>query len=74
MRSRRQNAKAARRSADPKLAALRVPAALGTSTYANGLVLDSRVCMPLTDVAPIAAGDSAFTNMQPMPVVKDFSL
>ena len=59
---------------DPKLAALQVPTVLGTSTYAAGLVLDSRVYSPLDDVTPIAATDSAFTNMQHMPVVKDFSL
>lgn len=59
---------------DPKLAALQVPSVFGTSTYVDGLVFDSRVYTPLSDVAPIAEGDSAFDQMQHMPVVKDFAL
>lgn len=37
-----------------------------------GLVFDSRVYMPLSEVAPVQAGDSAAPSMQHMAVVKDF--
>jgi endonuclease/exonuclease/phosphatase family metal-dependent hydrolase len=43
-----------------------------TTTYAAGLVFDSRVFTPLAEVAPVMATDSAATGMQHMPVVKDF--
>ncbi len=39
-------------------------------TFANGLVFDSTVYTPLTDVAPVQFGDS--TNAQHMGVIKDF--
>ncbi|HEX8705788.1 MAG TPA: endonuclease/exonuclease/phosphatase family protein [Myxococcaceae bacterium] len=45
---------------------------IGASTYPNGLVLDSRVYTPLSEVAPVLVGDSAATNMQHMGVIKDF--
>jgi hypothetical protein len=37
-------------------------------------VFDSRVYTPLEDVAPVLRADSQATNMQHMPVVKDFLL
>lgn len=58
--------------ADPDLAAVQVPVKIGAKTFTAGLVFDSRVYEPLADVAPIQATDSAATNMQHMPVVKDF--
>jgi hypothetical protein len=63
----------------PALAALQVPTAFasadgGASTFPSGLVFDSRVYTPLTDVPPILATDSAASNMQHMAVVKDFHL
>ena len=63
----------------PALAALQVPTAFatadgGASTFASGLVFDSRVYTPLTDVSPVLATDSAASNMQHMAVVKDFHL
>jgi endonuclease/exonuclease/phosphatase family metal-dependent hydrolase len=62
----------------PALAALQVPTVFasdgGVSTFANGLVFDSRVYTPLSDVPPVLATDSAATNMQHMAVVKDFHL
>jgi hypothetical protein len=39
-------------------------------TFSNGLVFDSRVYTPLSDVAPIQFGDSS--NAQHMAVIKDF--
>ncbi len=47
---------------------------IGNSTYANGLVVDTRVHTPLSEISPAQAGDSAATNMQHMGVVKDFLL
>jgi len=58
----------------PNLIDHQVPTVIGANTFTNGLVFDSRVFTPLTDVAPIQAGDSAVTGMQHMAVVKDFKL
>ena len=60
--------------ASPALDAKRAAVTIGASSFAAGLVFDSRVYMPLADVAPILATDSAATNMQHMPVVKEFVL
>jgi endonuclease/exonuclease/phosphatase family metal-dependent hydrolase len=60
--------------ADPDLAKIHVPTTVGTSSFAAGLVFDSRVYTPLADVAPVQATDSAAMNMQHMPVVRDFRL
>ena len=43
-------------------------------TYPNGLVFDSRIYTPLTDVPPVQANDSGALNMQHMGVVKDFRI
>ena len=48
------------------------PVVLPSHTFPNGLVFDSRVYTPLTDVPPVQAGDSGDSNMQHMGVVKDF--
>ena len=60
--------------ADPDLGPLSVPVAIGQGSFAAGLVFDSRVYMPLADVAPVQATDSAAQNMQHMPVVRDFRI
>ncbi|MFH1812476.1 MAG: endonuclease/exonuclease/phosphatase family protein [Pseudomonadota bacterium] len=59
---------------DPDLHALSIPVRVGTQLFPNGLVFDSRVYAPLTDVPPVLATDSAALNMQHMAVVRDFSL
>lgn len=59
---------------DPELATHQVPTVLGTSTFPNGLVFDSRVFTPLSDAVPAEKQDSNATNMQHMPVVRDFRL
>jgi endonuclease/exonuclease/phosphatase family metal-dependent hydrolase len=59
---------------DPDLAQTQVPTVLGSSTFPNGLVFDSRVYEPLAEVAPIQKADSDAVNMQHMPVVRDFAL
>lgn len=54
------------------LANLQTPSVVGTRTFPKGLVFDSRVYTPLSDVAPVQAGDSGAVNMQHMAVIKDF--
>ena len=58
--------------ADPDLKPLQTATVIGSSTYPDGLVLDSRIYTPLSDVAPVQKGDSAASNMQHMGVMKDF--
>jgi hypothetical protein len=48
-----------------------VPVVLPSRTNATGLVFDSRVYTPLTDVSPVVSTDSGAVNMQHMAVVKD---
>ncbi|HWH72408.1 MAG TPA: endonuclease/exonuclease/phosphatase family protein, partial [Candidatus Sulfotelmatobacter sp.] len=48
------------------LATMLTNCVLGSHSFANGLVFDSRVYTPLSDVAPVQAGDS--TNAQHMAV------
>jgi hypothetical protein len=47
---------------------------IGQSTYADGIVFDSRVYDPLAEVAPVLFGDSGAVNMQHMAVARDFSM
>ncbi len=49
-----------------------VPVVLPSQTITNGLVFDSRVYAPLSDVPPVGIGDSGASGMQHMAVVKDF--
>ena len=49
-----------------------VPATFASHTFPNGLVFDSAVYTPLSDVSPVSAGDSHVTGMQHMGVIKDF--
>lgn len=56
--------------ADSDLHAVRTSVILGASTFANGLVFDSRVYSPLP--SPVLSGDSGASGMQHMAVVRDF--
>lgn len=56
------------------LRARQLPAVIKTSTFASGAVIDTRVYVPLSDIAPALIDDSASPNMQHMAVVKDFAL
>ena len=47
---------------------------IGAANYPNGLVFDSRVFTPLSDVSPAQTGDSGVTGMQHMAVLKDFRI
>ena len=51
-----------------------MPVVIGENSFANGLVFDSRVYTPLSDVAPVVQSDSGATNMQHMAVIRDFRL
>jgi hypothetical protein len=50
-----------------------IPVRIGAAEFPSGLVLDTRVFMPLTDVAPALATDSSALSMQHMAVVRDFA-
>src|ERR1035437_2284434 len=51
------------------------PVVLPSLTFTNGLVFDSRVYTPLSDVPPVQFSDSDSANgMQHMAVVKDFAV
>jgi endonuclease/exonuclease/phosphatase family metal-dependent hydrolase len=56
----------------PNLAQRSVPAVIGSQRFDNGLVFDSRVFTPLTDVAPVRESDCDAPSMQHMAVVRDF--
>ncbi len=56
------------------LASRELAVQIGASTYASGLVFDSRVYTPLSEVAPVLTTDSGVSGMQHMPIVKDFAL
>ena len=58
--------------ADSDLRAYQIPVAIGAATYDDGLVVDTRVYTPITDLAPALVTDSAAPSMQHMAVVKDF--
>ncbi|MEO6184456.1 MAG: endonuclease/exonuclease/phosphatase family protein [Verrucomicrobiota bacterium] len=47
---------------------------LVSQIFSNGLVFDSRVYNPLSNVPPVLATDSGVSNMQHMAVVKDFKI
>ncbi|HTL72657.1 MAG TPA: endonuclease/exonuclease/phosphatase family protein [bacterium] len=49
-----------------------IPVVVGTNTFTNGLVFDSRVTPYLQDVSPVQPTDSGVTGMQHMAIVKDF--
>jgi len=59
---------------DNELNALKTPLIVGSKTYTNGLVFDSRVYKPLSDVSPVLATDSGATGMQHMAVIRAFNI
>ncbi|MFN3408840.1 MAG: endonuclease/exonuclease/phosphatase family protein [Limisphaerales bacterium] len=50
------------------------PVVIGINSFPAGLVFDSRVYTPLSDVPPVVSSDSDALNMQHMAVVKNFLL
>jgi endonuclease/exonuclease/phosphatase family metal-dependent hydrolase len=57
---------------DADLNAFKTSLLIGASVYSNGLVFDSRVYTPLSEVAPVLVGDSGVSGMQHMAVARDF--
>lgn len=57
---------------DNDLNAFLTPVRIGSKSFPNGLVFDSRVYNPLSDVSPVQRGDSGVSGMQHMAVIKDF--
>ena len=60
--------------ASSAFAARETPVSIGAAMFAPGLVVDTRVYTPITDLAPALASDSAASGMQHMAVVRDFLL
>ena len=60
--------------ASPNFLAYTVGVKIGAQTFDPGLVVDTRVFTPISDLAPALATDSAATNMQHMAVVRDFMI
>ncbi|MEO7736261.1 MAG: lamin tail domain-containing protein [Kofleriaceae bacterium] len=60
--------------ANAGLQALQTDTVVGSHTFANGLVADTRVYTPIAELAPALAADSGASNMQHMAVVRDFAL
>jgi len=57
---------------DSDLRAYQTSTVIGSSTFSAGLVVDTRVYSPLSDISPALSTDSGATNMQHMAVIKDF--
>jgi endonuclease/exonuclease/phosphatase family metal-dependent hydrolase len=60
--------------ASPALRALEIPVLIGATHFDTGLVVDTRVYDPLSDLSPAELGDSGSSNMQHMAVARDFLL
>ncbi|MCP3098076.1 lamin tail domain-containing protein [Myxococcus sp. K15C18031901] len=45
---------------------------IGGSSFANGLVADTRVYSPISELSPALAADSGASGMQHMAIIKDF--
>lgn len=59
---------------DPDLEAIETPVQIGTRSFENGFVLDSRTFPDLPAIAPVRKNDSGASSMQHMAVVRDFVL
>jgi endonuclease/exonuclease/phosphatase family metal-dependent hydrolase len=57
---------------DADLRAYQTATVIGSSSFSAGLVVDTRVYSPLSDISPALSADSGATNMQHMAVIKDF--
>ncbi|WP_375757070.1 lamin tail domain-containing protein [Corallococcus exercitus] len=57
---------------DNDLRAYQTAVVIGSSTFANGLVADTRVYSPISEISPAVSGDSGASGMQHMGVIKDF--
>ncbi len=59
---------------DAEFYALRIPVVVGSSTFPNGLIADTRVYSPISEIYPAQADDSGDSMMQHMAVVRDFMI
>ncbi len=59
--------------ATPGIDTCKIPVTLGSASFPNGLVFDSRVFTPLDDVSPVQLSDSD-SPLQHMAIVRDFTL
>ena len=59
---------------DADLEAKRTPLVVGTNSFPAGLVFDTRVYSPLSEVAPARSTDSGASAMQHMAVMKAFTI
>ncbi|HZH74724.1 MAG TPA: lamin tail domain-containing protein [Archangium sp.] len=57
---------------DADLRAYQTATVIGSSSFSAGLVVDTRVYSPLSEISPALSADSGATNMQHMAVIKDF--
>jgi endonuclease/exonuclease/phosphatase family metal-dependent hydrolase len=57
---------------DSDLRAYQTATVIGSSTFSAGLVVDTRVYSPISEISPALSSDSGATNMQHMAVIKDF--
>ncbi len=58
----------------PNLAAQATATVIGGSTFANGLVADTRVYSPIAEISPALSNDSSAPSMQHMGIVRDFDV
>ncbi|HEX8697292.1 MAG TPA: lamin tail domain-containing protein [Myxococcaceae bacterium] len=57
---------------DSDLRAYQTATVIGGSSFAAGLVADTRVYSPISEISPALAADSGAASMQHMAVIKDF--
>ncbi|GMU01118.1 hypothetical protein KH5H1_52380 [Corallococcus caeni] len=57
---------------DSDLRAYQTAVVIGSSSFAGGLVADTRVYSPISEISPALSGDSGASGMQHMGVIKDF--
>jgi endonuclease/exonuclease/phosphatase family metal-dependent hydrolase len=58
--------------ADADLAPKQIPVEIGQTTFPSGAVIDTRIYVPLAEIAPALVGDSGAQGMQHMAVVRDY--
>jgi endonuclease/exonuclease/phosphatase family metal-dependent hydrolase len=59
---------------DADLTAYQTATVVGSHTFPNGFVADTRAFSPIGDMAPARTGDSGASNMQHMGIVRDFMI
>jgi endonuclease/exonuclease/phosphatase family metal-dependent hydrolase len=57
---------------DADLRAYQTATVIGSSSFAAGLVADTRVYSPISEISPALSSDSGATNMQHQAIIKDF--